>query len=514
MKARGLGIFVRIAAGYALVLVLLFAMGGILYARITQLAGQTEEIVSKDQPAFRSVADLSTQVYAAEQSADRFLAAPPGPGRNKWLNPYYTARAAMDLDLTRLEEWAAEPTHGDILPTLHDLEARLKARWATLDTEIAAAGAGQPLIDVTDNSVAIATIENATDRFRAVLGGHVKGDAVEAAAVAQQTLTLIIGLFVIAILITIVAGFLIARSIASPLTGLTTAANRIAAGEMIDPPALQRRDEIGVLSTAVTRMVKSLRGMAEKEHGLRVDLAEHQRVQGELQRSNAELEQFAYVASHDLQEPLRMVGSYTGLLKRRYQGKLDGEADEFIAYAMGGVTRMQALINDLLTYSRAGRGDRPLEETDSGQALARALDSLQAAIADKQAVVSHGALPVVCANIIQLTQLFQNLIGNALKFCKDRRPEIRVGAQRQGPEWVFSVQDNGIGIDPQYRERIFLLFQRLHKREEYEGTGIGLAICKKIVEQQGGRIWVESEPGNGSTFKFTLPAIEAQQVAA
>src|SRR5207245_4564969 len=369
MRARGLGIFVRIAAGYALVLVVLFVMPGILYGRITQLAAQTEEIASVDQPAFRSVADLSTQVYAAEQSATRFLAAAPGPGRSKWLNPYYTARAAMDLDLTRLAEWAAQPTHGDILSTLHDLEARLQARWATLDTEIAAAGAGQPLADVTDNSVAIATIESATDRFRAVLGEHVKGDAVEAAAVAQQTLTLILGLFVIAILITVIAGFLIARSIAHPLAGLTAAANRIAAGEMIDPPVVQRRDEIGVLSTALTRMVRSLRGLAEKERGLRVDLAEYQRVQGELKRSNAELEQFAYVASHDLQEPLRMVGSYTGLLKRRYQGKLDSEADEFIAYAMGGVTRMQALINDLLTYSRAGRGDRPLEETDSGQAL-------------------------------------------------------------------------------------------------------------------------------------------------
>jgi signal transduction histidine kinase len=514
MKARGLGIFVRIAAGYALVLILLFAMGGILYARITQLAGQTEEIVSQDQPAFRSVADLSTAVYAAEQSANRFLASPPGPGRSKWLNPYYTARAAIDLDLTRLEEWAAEPTHAEIRATLHDLEARLHARWAALDTEIAAAGAGQPIVDSTDNSVAIAGIESASDRFRGDLGAHVKTDAVEAAAVAQQTLTLIIGLFIIAIVVTVIAGFLIARSIARPLAGLTSAANRIAAGEMIDPPALQRRDEIGVLSTALARMVRSLRALAEKERGLRVDVAEYQRVQTELQRSNAELEQFAYVASHDLQEPLRMVGSYTGLLKRRYQGKLDGEADEFIAYAIDGVTRMQALINDLLTYSRAGRGDRPLEEIDAGQALGRALDNLQTAIADKQAVVSHGTMPRVTANTVQLTQLFQNLIGNALKFCKDRRPEIRVAAQRSGPEWVFSVQDNGIGIDPQYRDRIFLIFQRLHKREEYPGTGIGLAICKKIVEQQGGRIWVESEPGKGSTFKFTLPAIGAQKLAA
>ena len=513
MKAPRLGIFVRIAAGYAVALVLLFGMAGILYARITQLAGQTQDIAAQEVPALQSVADLTTEVYGAELSADRFLAATPGPGRSKWLNPYYTSRAAIDLDLTRLEGWAADPTHATIQASLHDLETRLQARWATLDNEIAAAGAGQP-VDLRDNSVPIEIIESAAQRFSSDLTMHVNRDAAESVAVAQLTLKWIIALVVIAILITMLAGFLIARSIARPLTGLTTAANRIAAGEMIDPPALQRRDEIGALSTAVTRMVRSLRSLAEKERGLRVDLAEYQRVQGELQRSNAELEQFAYVASHDLQEPLRMVGSYTGLLKRRYQGKLDSEADEFIAYAMGGVTRMQALINDLLTYSRAGRGDRPLEETDSGQALARALDSLQTAIADKKAAVSHGPMPLVCANIIQLTQVFQNLIGNALKFCKDGRPEIRVGAERQGPEWVFSVQDNGIGIDPQYRDRIFLIFQRLHKREEYEGTGIGLAICKKIVEQQGGRIWVESEPGKGSTFKFTLPAIGAQELAA
>jgi signal transduction histidine kinase len=453
-------------------------------------------------------------VYAAEQSADRFLAAPPGPGRSKWLNPYYTARAAMDLDLTRLQEWAADPAHGDVRATLHDLDTRLRARWATLDTEIAAAGAGQPLVDLRDNSVAIASIEGATDQFRSILGAHVKEDAVAAAAVTKQTLTLIIGLFVAAIVITLLAGFFIARGIARPLTSLTTAANRIAAGDMIDPPALRRADEIGILATAVSRMVKSLRSLAEKERGLRVDVAEYKRVQAELQRSNAELEQFAYVASHDLQEPLRMVGSYTGLLKRRYQGKLDRDADEFIAYAIDGVTRMQGLINDLLIYSRAGRGDRPLEELDSGQALGRALDNLQTAIADKQALVSQGTMPRVMANTVQLTQLFQNLIANALKFCKDRRPEIRIAAERAGPEWVFSVHDNGIGIDPQYGDRIFLIFQRLHKREEYPGTGIGLAICKKIVEQQGGRIWVESEPGKGSTFKFTLPAIAEHQRAA
>lgn len=269
--------------------------------------------------------------------------------------------------------------------------------------------------------------------------------------------------------------------------------------------------------------------------GLMVDIAEHRRIQLELQReigvrekaeaglqehaaalrrSNAELEQFAYIASHDLQEPLRMIGSYTGLLKRRYAGKLDREADEFIDYALDGVTRMRALINDLLTYSRVGREERPSEPTDSRVALDRALANLRAAIADRQAVIVIGDLPTVMASSLQLTQLFQNLVGNGLKFCKQSRPEIRIDAERRGADWVFSVKDNGIGIDPQYQERIFLIFQRLHKRDEYPGTGIGLAICKKIVERQGGRIWVESELGKGATFRFTLRAVDTMAAAA
>ena len=201
-------------------------------------------------------------------------------------------------------------------------------------------------------------------------------------------------------------------------------------------------------------------------------------------------------------------------LKRRYAGKLDAEADEFIDYAMDGVTRMRDLINDLLTYSRVGREERPAECVDSRVALDRALANLEAAIADRQALVAIGNLPTVMASSLQLTQVFQNLIGNGLKFCLETRPEIRIDAERRGRDWVFSIKDNGIGIDPQYRDRIFLIFQRLHKRDEYEGTGIGLAICKKIVERQGGRIWVDSEPGKGATFRFTLRAMDALAAAA
>jgi PAS domain S-box-containing protein len=225
----------------------------------------------------------------------------------------------------------------------------------------------------------------------------------------------------------------------------------------------------------------------------------------ELARSNAELQQFAYVASHDLQEPLRMVASYTELLARRYQGRLDADADEFIAFAVDGANRMQRLINDLLAYSRVDTRGKAPEPTDAGAALTEALANLEAAMAENEAVVTHDPLPTVPADETQLVQLFQNLVGNALKFRSARHACIHVSATQQGKEWVFSVQDNGIGIEPQYAERIFVIFQRLHTQADYPGTGIGLAICKRIVERHGGHIWLESQPGQGATFYFSLP---------
>lgn len=225
----------------------------------------------------------------------------------------------------------------------------------------------------------------------------------------------------------------------------------------------------------------------------------------ELRRSNAELQQFAYVASHDLQEPLRMVSSFTQLLARRYRGRLDADADDFIAYAVDGANRLQTLINDLLAYSRVGRQGPALELVDCDAVVDRAIESLQMAIAESGATVTHDPLPTVRADASQLVQVFLNLIGNAVKYRSAEPPQIHVSAERGAAEWIFSVCDNGIGVEPQYAERIFIIFQRLHSREEFSGSGIGLAICKKIVERHGGRIWVESLPGRGSRFMFTIP---------
>ena len=224
----------------------------------------------------------------------------------------------------------------------------------------------------------------------------------------------------------------------------------------------------------------------------------------DLARSNEELEQFAYVASHDLQEPLRMITSYLQLLESRYKGNLDKDADDFIGFAVDGATRMQALINDILAYSRIGRKMKDFTPVDCNVILERVVSTLQTAIKEKEAVVTYDSLPTVEADEVLMNQLFQNLISNAIKFC-DKSPQLKITAIKSEDNWVFSVSDNGIGIEQEHIGRVFLMFQRLHTRDEYQGTGIGLPICKKIVERHGGQIWIESEPGKGSKFYFTIP---------
>lgn len=221
--------------------------------------------------------------------------------------------------------------------------------------------------------------------------------------------------------------------------------------------------------------------------------------------SNRELEQFAYVASHDLQEPLRAVNSYAQLLARKYQNNLDAKADKYLGYIMEGATRMQQLINDLLEFSRVGTRAKALQPTACEQVLNHVLKNLQIAIAEHQARVTHDPLPIIMGDETQLIQLFQNFIGNALKFRRETPPHVHISAVQRKDEWVFSVSDNGMGMESEYFERIFVIFQRLHSRQEYPGTGIGLAICKKIVERHGGYIWVESTLGVGTTFYFTIP---------
>ncbi|HEY3250793.1 MAG TPA: PAS domain S-box protein, partial [Ignavibacteria bacterium] len=259
----------------------------------------------------------------------------------------------------------------------------------------------------------------------------------------------------------------------------------------------------------------SIKNIDEKDHmsGVLIDVTEHKQSEEKLKQlaeklsiSNKELEQFAYVASHDLQEPLRMVASYIQLLQRRYKGQLSSEADEFINYSVDGVIRMKALINDLLVYSRVNTRDFPVETVDANKVLGQTIKTLKTRIDESGAEIIVDNLPTVNANEIQLGQLFQNLISNAIKFRKPGvKPVVKISAKHSGHEWMFSVSDNGIGIEKEFTDRIFVIFQRLHNSSDYPGTGIGLAICKKIVEKMGGHIWVESDKDTGASFNFTIP---------
>lgn len=318
-----------------------------------------------------------------------------------------------------------------------------------------------------------------------------------------------------------------------PVKSLAAATHRIRSGQFdVQPCPKHAPAELAELAQDFGIMARSLeQRIAEREQaeaqlrqlneGLEQRVADRTR---DLQRSNEELEQFAYVASHDLQEPLRMVTSYMQLLRQRYADKLDANARDFIGFAVDGAERMQQLITDLLAYSRVGTRQRPLEPADAGRVLEQALANLQVAIAESEVVVTHDPLPVVQGDAVQLGQLFQNLISNAIKFRTAQSPTVHVSARptetcvelegRRARLWEFAVRDNGIGIAPENFQRIFVIFQRLHGRGKYSGTGIGLAICKKIVERHGGRIWPQSAPGQGTCFYFTLPVANTTSARA
>jgi signal transduction histidine kinase len=299
------------------------------------------------------------------------------------------------------------------------------------------------------------------------------------------------------------AGVLLRSAITRPLARLGAEARRVAGGEYSTPldagDGAREIAEVGQEIDAMRRRIVEELASAQAARGQ----LEEQALK--LRRSNAELEQFAYVASHDLQEPLRKIASFCQALQQRYRGRLDERADQYIDFAVDGAKRMQVLINDLLAFSRVGHSGRERELVELDEALADARASLSAALERSRASIEHDALPAVLGDRAQLASLFQNLISNAVKFRSQAPPRVRIVAARGDRMWELSLQDNGIGIDPEYAERIFLIFQRLHTRDSYEGSGIGLALCRKIVEYHGGRIWLDPDHREGARFRFTLP---------
>lgn len=299
------------------------------------------------------------------------------------------------------------------------------------------------------------------------------------------------------------------KNLNTPLILVTGALSSETAVECVKQGAMDYvlKDHLARLDISVRRALEEVRLRQERAHA-------HEQLANkveELARSNYDLEQFAYVVSHDLQEPLRMVASYTQLLSERYRGQMDSAADRYISYAVDGATRMQALLEDLLAFSRIGRSGAAPAPTDVNSAINEVLKNLVHTLKEHSVTVTCNPLPTILAHHFQVVQLFQNLIGNAVKFRAKRNPCVTISAEQKGHEWLFSVFDNGIGIAGEHKEFIFKIFQRLHTRAEYPGNGVGLAICKRIVEHNGGRIWVDSELGQGANFRFTFPAALADR---
>jgi signal transduction histidine kinase len=449
------------------VLALLATVGGFVVS--TDRAERVERQTAQATLQRHVARNLLIALLDAESAVRGYLLT----GREAFLDPYADAVAAATLNLERVErQLAADPAYDDAVGRVDRLG---RERLAIL----------LELRSVPSEARQLVLLNRA--------------DLAEARAAAEDTRMLTTVIIAACLLLGLFGGMVAMMAFSAGVVRRTQRleenAGRLAEGAPLESlPGGD--DEIGRLGRAMEAASASLaRARAtieERNH--------------ELERSNSELEQFAYVASHDLQEPLRIVAGYAELLSRRYRAKLDRDADEFIGYLVDGVRRMQSLIDDLLQYSRVGTKGRPPEPTDVGQVLDQALRNLGRALEDTGARIEAESLPTVPADEGQLVQLFQNLIGNAVKFHGGEPPRVRVEAQRRNGEWEFAVADNGIGIDPDYGDQIFEIFQRLHGRDEFAGTGIGLAICRKIVDRHGGRIWVESTPGAGSTFRFTIPA--------
>ncbi|GAA4522640.1 sensor histidine kinase [Nonomuraea ferruginea] len=322
----------------------------------------------------------------------------------------------------------------------------------------------------------------------------------EVAAQIDRLNVALVVLFVVILVAGVALAFIVRFTVLDPIARLTEQVRTVAGGDFDHRLGVERPAELAELSSHIDSMRRRILSAWRTAS----DQAD------ELRRSNGELEQFAYVASHDLQEPLRKVASFTQMLEQRYENELDDRARQYIHYAVDGAKRMQLLINDLLDFSRVGRVGGEKAPMDSGVAVRAALDNLSAAIEDAGATVTTGELPRVTGSPSQLTQLFQNLIENAVKFRGDEPPQVRIEAVERDGMWEFSCSDNGIGVDPKYADRIFLIFQRLHPRDVYAGTGIGLALCRKIVDYHGGRLWLDGDSGEtggrGTTFRWTLPA--------
>jgi signal transduction histidine kinase len=494
---RILGLGVLIAGLFAL---LAIGVGGTALADLTTARNH---VVNTLGPAAFHASQLEVELLNQETGVRGYALS----AQRDFLDPYYNGLAGQRQQVTTLRQLL----HGMTGATAQlNLVLQLAATWRVTyaqPTINRVAASGQPVTGTTafdQGKAGFDPIRDAVAELQANLvtqRQNAAGTLHNSARVLNATLIVI----AVALLLTVVVLALgLWRSAIHPLNRLAADARQVASGDFEHQVEPGGPAEMRAVGLDVNRMRKRI--LAELS-ALRAAHADLEARTEDLQRSNAELEQFAYVASHDLQEPLRKVASFCQLLQRRYAGRLDAKADEYIEHAVDGAKRMQALINDLLAFSRVGRTAQHREPVSCAVLLAQAWANLVPEVRRTRATIEVGELPVVLGEATLLTAVFQNLINNALKFRSDDPPRVSVSARRDGADWLFSFSDNGIGIEPEYADRIFVIFQRLHDRATYPGTGIGLAMVKKIIEYHGGRIWLDTTVTTGARFWFTLPAL-------
>jgi signal transduction histidine kinase len=493
-----------IATAILLTVLLLGMLGGVV--AIVRLADARELQINHLDPAATAALRLSNALINEETGVRGYALA----GEESFLQPYRDGRLEEQRATRELRGLLEGGDLAEIAANL-DVVERQATRWRT--------GYAEPAIRRVrrqgPGSVRRAGVDRGRSMFESVRGALRRQQAeirsersagrsrlADAATFLSVAMGVIAALVIAALITTTI---MLRRTVTLPIGSLARRVRRVALGEFDRKVRSRGPRDIGALADDIDSMRRRILQELAASRDAHAQLDAQAR---ELERSNVELEQFAYVASHDLQEPLRKVASFCQLLEQRYKGRLDERGDQYIAFAVDGAKRMQQLINDLLSFSRVGRAAGDLEPVDLDDVLRRALADLGAAIEESGAKVEADPLPTVNGEASLLALVFQNLIGNAVKFRSDQTPEVRISVERQDGEWLFACSDNGIGIAPEYAERVFVIFQRLHAKDQYAGTGIGLSMCRKIVEYHGGRIWLDTDNDSGTRFRFTLPALE------
>jgi signal transduction histidine kinase len=475
-----------IAAGMLAVGVVLVAAILVAALAVNNLSSDRDRVVSTLDPAAFHGSQLYTAMLNQETGLRGYLLS----GQRPFLGPYFTGVAQQKAQVKALQPLLVSlpAARADLATALRHIEVWRSTYAQPAIGQVAASGKAMPGGDILTGKGDFNAIRAPLSSFQAYLSAQRRQ------AVSQLRTS---------------ADVLDATEIVSairPLTRLAGDARQVAGGDFdheVDPAGPREVHTLAVdMNQMRERILRELSAVRAAHSALEARARD-------LERSNAELEQFAYVASHDLQEPLRKVASFCQLLQRRYIGQLDARADQYIEFAVDGAKRMQALIDDLLAFSRVGRAERAPTLVSCAKALSQARVNLTNEIKKSGAVIESTELPSVNAEFTLLTSLFQNLISNAIKFRGDRQPVVQIGATRRDDDWLFSVADNGIGIEPEFADRIFVIFQRLHDRTQYAGTGIGLSMCRKIVEHYGGRIWLDTDYHEGAKFSFTLPVAPA-----